>query len=104
MRKILSKSQRSKSFPDLFSPHGACKTCKACFVFILPTLCKLNICIKMWLILLSLIFVGLLLYRLFVFKIPHGMPPGPIFGVPLLGTGIHLGENPLPGVKNLRKK
>ena len=58
----------------------------------------------MWLILLSLIFVGLFLYRLFVFKIPHGMPPGPIFGVPLLGTGIHLGENPLPGVKNLRKK
>ena len=60
--------------------------------------------VKMWLMLLSLIFVGLLLYRLFVFKIPHGMPPGPIFGVPLLGTGIHLGENPLPGVKNLRKK
>ena len=58
----------------------------------------------MWLVLLSLIFVGLLLYRLFVVKIPHGMPPGPIFGVPLLGTAIHLGENPLPGVKNLRKK
>ena len=42
--------------------------------------------------------------QLFVVKIPHGMPPGPIFGVPLLGTAIHLGENPLPGVKNLRKK
>ena len=77
---------------------GTCETCLACFCFANPRQ------VKMWLILLSLIFVGLLLYRLFIVKIPHGMPPGPIFGVPLLGTAIHLGENPLPGVKNLRKK
>ena len=46
----------------------------------------------------------LIIRYLFVVNKPDGMPPGPKFRVPLLGSAIHIGKDPLKGISKLRKQ
>jgi hypothetical protein len=57
----------------------------------------------MW-VLLAVILFCILIYNLFVVKRPSDFPPGPNFRVPILGSAIYLGKNPIKGVQKLRKQ
>ena len=40
----------------------------------------------------------------FIAKLPEGMPPGPKFKLPVIGSAFYLGTNPVKSVANLRKE